>query len=204
MTEPNSPRYDVLDKWDSVSFDDTTRAVLQRRLQQVPPPRFFDAEAFRTLEAACARLLATPPGQPPVANWIDADLHHGAGEGFRHHGIPPLQQAWRQGMAGLQAHARTRHGSAFAELSPDTQDAVLRELQQGETDASLFGDTPPQHFLTHMLLKAAAAHFYSTPQAWSEIGFGGPASPRGYVRLGLDQWDPWEAPPPTAQTTQER
>jgi hypothetical protein len=24
------------------------------------------------------------------------------------------------------------------------------------------------------------------------VGFGGPASPRGYVRLGLNQRDPWE------------
>jgi hypothetical protein len=25
------------------------------------------------------------------------------------------------------------------------------------------------------------------------MGFGGPASPRGYVRMGLDRRDPWEA-----------
>ena len=31
------------------------------------------------------------------------------------------------------------------------------------------------------------------PTAWNEIGFGGPASPRGYVRMGLDRRDPWEA-----------
>jgi hypothetical protein len=35
--------------------------------------------------------------------------------------------------------------------------------------------------------------YYAHPAAWSEIGFGGPASPRGYVRLGFDERDPWEA-----------
>jgi hypothetical protein len=35
--------------------------------------------------------------------------------------------------------------------------------------------------------------YYGHPTAWSEIGFGGPASPRGYVRMDFDRRDPWEA-----------
>jgi hypothetical protein len=35
--------------------------------------------------------------------------------------------------------------------------------------------------------------YYAHPTAWNEIGFGGPASPRGYVRMGFDKRDPWEA-----------
>jgi hypothetical protein len=35
--------------------------------------------------------------------------------------------------------------------------------------------------------------YYSHPHAWSEIGFGGPANPRGYVRIYFDRRDPWEA-----------
>ncbi|KQX56587.1 hypothetical protein ASD40_04085 [Paenibacillus sp. Root444D2] len=30
---------------------------------------------------------------------------------------------------------------------------------------------------------------------WSEIGYAGPAYPRGYVRTQLGQLDPWEAQP---------
>jgi hypothetical protein len=194
-----SQRYDVLDKWDSVSFDDVTRQVLQRRLHAVPPPRLFDADTFRALEAACARLLATEPGQPPIANWIDDDVAAGRGEGYRRAEMPPMEQAWRQGMAGLQAHATARHGAAFADLPVALQDEVLRELQQGRADPALFGGIDPATFFKEVLLKSAVAQFYSQPEAWSEIGFGGPASPRGYVRMGLDQWDPWEAPPGTGQ-----
>ena len=29
--------------------------------------------------------------------------------------------------------------------------------------------------------------------AWAEIGFNGPSSPRGHIRLGLGKRDPWEA-----------
>jgi hypothetical protein len=51
----------------------------------------------------------------------------------------------------------------------------------------------PHIFFRHLLVKTAAGIYYAHPAAWSEIGFGGPASPRGYVRLGFDQRDPWEA-----------
>ena len=35
--------------------------------------------------------------------------------------------------------------------------------------------------------------YYAHPSAWNEIGFGGPASPRGYVRMDFNRRDPWEA-----------
>jgi len=43
------------------------------------------------------------------------------------------------------------------------------------------------------VLRTAVSIYYAHPAAWNEIGFGGPASPRGYVRLGFDRRDPWEA-----------
>jgi hypothetical protein len=37
--------------------------------------------------------------------------------------------------------------------------------------------------------------FYSHPWAWNEIGFGGPAYPRGYMRLGpVSSLEPFETP----------
>ena len=34
-------------------------------------------------------------------------------------------------------------------------------------------------------MRSMLAAFYSHPWAWNEIGFGGPAYPRGYARLGV-------------------
>jgi hypothetical protein len=34
-------------------------------------------------------------------------------------------------------------------------------------------------------MRHALAAFYSHPWAWNEIGFGGPAYPRGYMRMGV-------------------
>ena len=186
--------YNVLEKWSSPSFDAVTRTVVARRLQRTPPRRFFAADAFRTLEAACARLLATEPAQPPIASWIDADLFEGRGEGFRHDDMARADVVWRNGLAGIDAEARRRFGAAFADLGGDAQDATLRAVQAGDVDAAGFHGVPARRFFVQVLLKAAAGHFYGSPQGWNEIGFGGPASPRGYVRLRLDRRDPWEAP----------
>ena len=192
---PDYEGYDVLAKWDTPSFDAVTRGVLDERLHAVPAPRFFDAREFATLEHACARLLATPVGAPPLANWIDADVSAGRGEGFRLPDTPSLQDSWRQGLLGLDAEARRRHRAGFAELAGPQQDDTLHALQRDEVeDPAHFTQVPAAHFFTHLLLKAAACHFYAQPQAWNEIGFGGPASPRGYVRIGLGKRDGWEAP----------
>jgi hypothetical protein len=38
----------------------------------------------------------------------------------------------------------------------------------------------------------ACTAFYSHPWAWNEIGFGGPAYPRGYLNAGIDAREKWE------------
>ena len=43
-------------------------------------------------------------------------------------------------------------------------------------------------------MRYACTAFYSHPWAWNEIGFGGPAYPRGYKNIGLDRREPWEGP----------
>jgi hypothetical protein len=43
-----------------------------------------------------------------------------------------------------------------------------------------------------VVMRAVLAEFYSHPWAWNEIGFGGPAYPRGYARLGIGLREGWE------------
>lgn len=52
---------------------------------------------------------------------------------------------------------------------------------------------PAKLFFQTRVLKDVVAVYYAHPQAWDEMGFGGPASPRGYVRMGFDRHDPWDA-----------
>ena len=50
-------------------------------------------------------------------------------------------------------------------------------------------------------MRGVLGAFYSHPWAWNEIGFGGPAYPRGYVRLGAGQREHWEAPTGSSEST---
>ena len=43
-----------------------------------------------------------------------------------------------------------------------------------------------------LLLDDAIEAYYAHPYAWDEIGFGGPAYPRGYMRLEGGKPEPWE------------
>jgi len=48
-------------------------------------------------------------------------------------------------------------------------------------------------FFTKRILFDIPCLYYSHLPAWSEMGFGGPAGPHGYVRMELDWRDPREA-----------
>lgn len=187
------PDYDVLEKWPGPSFNNVTRGVLRRRVHNVPKRRFFGEAEYAVLQAVCGRLIPQPDrAEPvPIAPWVDADLYEGKGEGYRHPDMPTLSEAWRKGVAALDAEALHRYAQPFVALHPESQDAVLSLVQAGA--ARSFGDLPQQPFF-EQVLRTVVGVYYSHPEAWSEVGFGGPASPRGYVRLGLDERDPWEAP----------
>src|SRR5918912_1271190 len=48
-----------------------------------------------------------------------------------------------------------------------------------------------------VVMRDVTAAFYSHPWAWNEIGFGGPAYPRGYAAFGsphLGETEDWEEP----------
>jgi hypothetical protein len=187
--------YDVLDKRDSPSWNDQTREAVRQRLEEVPKRRFLSPEQWALLEAICARLMPQPEREEPVpiVPWIDDMLHRNAGPGYRYADMPPMRDAWRQGLDAIAGEARNRHGTSFEELPPEEQDALLTDVQHNRVESRYWGDLPAGGFFLHQLLKQVVAVYYSHPSAWSEIGFGGPASPRGYARLGFDERDPWEA-----------
>jgi hypothetical protein len=187
--------YDVLDKWDSPSWNDQTRTVVRKRLEEVPPRRFLTKEQWDLLEAIAGRLIPQPDREEPVpiVPWIDDMLHHNRGPGYRYADMPPMREAWKRGLDAIAAEARDRQGKSFEQLSPDEQDELLTDVQHDRVESRFWRDLPAGGFFLHHLLKEVVAVYYGHPAAWSEIGFGGPASPRGYARLGPDERDPWEA-----------
>jgi hypothetical protein len=187
--------YDVLAKWNTPSFDDVTLGVLSQRLSDIPARRFFSEEEIALLTAIVERLAPSFPASPAslIALWIDDRLERNLGEGFRGEGAPPMRESWRLGLAAIDGEARRRLSSSFVAINAEERDAALRTIQSGDVDAALSPGLDPASFFTDTLLKTIAGLVYSHPCAWNDIGFGGPASPRGYVRLGFDARDPWEA-----------
>jgi hypothetical protein len=200
MTPPRTPyvHYDVLAKWDTPSWDEQTREVIRKRLAEVPERRFFTEAEWQTLESVCARLVPQPERSNPipVVPWIDDKLHHDRRDGFRYDDMPPLPEAWRLGLQGIDEESRRQFGMDFRSLPEVQQDAVLRIIHAGEVAGGVWARLPARRFFTAVLLKEVVGEYYAHPAAWSEVGFGGPASPRGYVRLGVNQRDPWEAREP--------
>ncbi len=188
--------YDVLDKWSTPSWNDQTRAVVSRRLREIPPRRFFDEREWMIAEAIAARIVPQPDRDAapvPIVPFIDERLYEKRGKGFRYVDMPPAPDAWRRGLAAIDDESRTVFARPFVELTDDERDDVLRRVQQGTVASALWQGLPPRRFFVAFLLDEIVGEYYAHPAAWSEIGFGGPASPRGYVRLGFDQRDPWEA-----------
>ena len=196
MSEFHTPYagYDVLDKWDSPSWNEQTREAVGRRLDEVPGRHFLSADQWSLLEAVAARLMPQPEREDPVpiVPWIDDRLRKDRRPGYRYADMPPMREAWTSGLEAIAAECADRFGKPFQELPGEEQDAYLTDVQNGDVDARFWGDMAIQCFFSEMLLKDVLEIYYSHPTAWSEIGFGGPASPRGYVRLGFDERDPWE------------
>jgi len=190
------PGYDVLSKRNSPSWNDKTRAVLDERLAIDPDRhRFFVAAEWLTLRALCDRIIPQPPdrAQPaPLAAMIDEKLFGNETDGYRDGRLPPMREAWRRGLAAIDAEA-FRLGRRFHELTATEQDAVLTRVQNGEAHDAVWADMSPALFFAKRVLHDIVNAYYAHPSAWSEIGFGGPASPRGYVRMNFDRRDPWEA-----------
>jgi hypothetical protein len=144
-------------------------------------------------EAVACALTDTLLGQHedqriPVVRMIDSRLADGQGDGWHHVDMPPDDQAWRDSLAGLDADARDAFQAGFASCSQEDRDATLRAVQRA---TGTWHGMPP-HSVWSLWTRYADTAFYSHPWAWDEIGFGGPAYPRGYKNLGIDAREPWE------------
>lgn len=184
------PGYDVLAKRDGPSWNDATRRAIDARLAVPDRPRFLSETEWATLKAICDRFIRPAV---PVAGLVDDKLCRDDGDGYRNAKLPRLREAWRRGLRAIDAEARAAHGVGFHELGGQSRDRLLRLVKQGALHHPAWEGMPSDLFFNARLLRDVVHAYYSHPTAWNEIGFGGPASPRGYVRMGFDRRDPWEA-----------
>ena len=191
------PDYDVLAKRDTPSWNDQTRRVVERRLAIDPDAHaFFDEAQWATLRAVCESIVPQPKDRArpaPLAAMVDAKLKANEGDGYRDARLPRQDEAWPLGLRAIEAEAQTRFSAPFHELDGARRDEILRDLHEDRPRSDAWGGMSPKLFFETLLLHDIVGAYYAHPHAWNEIGYGGPASPRGYVRLNTDRRDPWEA-----------
>lgn len=188
------PGYDVLAKRHTPSWNEQTRRVIDRRLALPSEPRFLTADEFATLVAIAERITPQPKHRPPipVAALIDEKLHLNRGDGYRDEDMPREREAWQRGLRALDAEAAAAHGAAFRNLQPAAQDSLLASMERGDLHHEAWAGMSPKRFFAQRVIGDIVHAYWSHPTSWNEIGWAGPASPRGYVRTGYDERDPWE------------
>jgi hypothetical protein len=187
--EPRFPGYDVLGQ--TKTWDERTRTVVLGRLSPTDRLHFFSASEEPTVRALCDRLLAQDD-EPriPVVEVIDQRLLERRGDGYRYDTMPEDWEAWTMSIEALDAEAQKSFGSPFSELAVRTQRELVESVRCTKGDWHGL----PADRLFELWMRYACDAYYSHPWAWNEIGFGGPAYPRGYKNLGIGKREPWESP----------
>jgi hypothetical protein len=108
--------------------------------------------------------------------------------------MPDDRQTWRRVATGLDSAARQHGAGTFAGASEEVQKRVIQAFADGELHGQVWDELAPSK-AWKVVTRAILSAFYSHPWAWNEIGFGGPAYPRGYSRFGVGQRESWEGAP---------
>ena len=182
--------FDVLDQ--SRHWDRATQGVVLGRIGPQPALRFFTPAEQATAGALFALLLdqTDEATRVPVLEMVDARLAELQTDGWRYEDMPPDDQAWRRTLAALDLDTERHEAVAtFTELPTERQAVRIQAVQ--DLESKPWYGLPASHVWS-LWTRYACTAYYAHPQAWNEIGFGGPAYPRGYLRLGVDAREPWE------------
>jgi hypothetical protein len=195
------PDYDVFDA--RGTWDHATSAVIDTRMttRDGDQLKFFSAKEAIVARAFCDSCVAqdTDP-RIPVVELVDEKLAAGRLDGYQYADMPDDSETWRMVLAALDEIAQSRYGEeSFAGLDLDAQEALVEQLSQGSLQSTSLEQLNVQRAWS-VCMRMILAAFYSHPWAWNEIGFGGPAYPRGFMRLGpTSTLEPFESSGATAE-----
>jgi Gluconate 2-dehydrogenase subunit 3 len=170
-------------------WDPVTTGVVLARLDTPRRLRFFTEREAATATALCDQLTGQDDDSQrvPVVAMIDSRLERMETDGWRYADMPEDSQAWRDTLRYLDEDAAARFGREFARCGPADQRTVIQAVQ----DAKDWHGLNAAHVWS-LWTRYACTAFYSHPLAWNEIGFPGPAYPRGYKNTGVDAREPFE------------
>lgn len=187
------PSFNVINEIDA--WDDHTQSIVNARLSDSSKNQFLSDHEADSLLVISGILMHDTSLEVirSVVNHIDQTLHSSPGESQRQRGVPAGKDLIRQGLQSLERSAQRNYSSSFLKLGHSQQKQLLQRLSEATVEPSSDWSGVPQQAFFQKLMSLTIESYCSHPKVWSEIGYAGPAYPRGYVRTQLGQLDPWEA-----------
>lgn len=178
-------------------WDAATRRVVEDRVYNIPQIRFFTKDEAVLMEAVANRIIPQEDRlseyRIPIVAYIDERLYKNEISGYRYANMPPDREAYKLGLQAIDQTAYAMHNKPFLDLGPLQQDEVMKSLHDGKKIAAHeIWDKMSINRFWHLILQDCIREYYAHPWAWDEIGYGGPAYPRAYMRLENGQAEPWE------------
>jgi hypothetical protein len=171
-------------------WDAATRELIEARVAGSTEVRFFTPGEFQTATALVGQLVdQNEDFSRGLCYTIDARLADMQTDGWHYDNMPRDDDAWRQSLDGLNQDAHGAFGRSFAELDFDERHGVLEPIP-GLGAESWHG--LPARRLWDLWMRYACTACYAHPSIWNEIGFPGPAYPRGYKNAGIGKREPFE------------
>ena len=184
------PDFDALSE--AHHWDEATRRVVLDRAHRTPSLRHFTEAEAQTLEAFCDTVMAQDRDpRIPVLAMVDEKLSEGRLDGYQYADMPEDGEAWRLVARGLDEAAGNAGAQSFAVAPAEARRRVCGAFATAELTGGVWDELPVAHAWA-VVMRDVLTAFYSHPWAWNEIGFGGPAYPRGYARLGIGLREAWE------------
>lgn len=187
------PSFNVLDEKDE--WDDHTQQIVTSRIDASVAYLFLSEQEAKTLSSLCGLLVddSSRDALAFVVSHIDQTLFSSPGEGQRKVGVPTAPKLIRQGLTAIDQTSEQKHSAAFAYLNPALQKQLIQDISKEQAQPTEVWNDIPQKDLFNKLMQLTVESYCSYPRVWSDIGYAGPAYPRGYVRTQLGQLDSWEA-----------
>lgn len=192
--ETHYPTYDVMNA--QHEWDGHTRRIVNERLHTGGDYQFLTVLEAEMLRSCCAQLVDDDRAEliQYIIEYIDKQMASGI-ESDRKTGLPSAPALLRMGLDALGDSCQLLYTEHFFHLERKRQLEILKSISEEDGLPYETWKHVPQKAFFQKLLMLTLESYYSHPRIWSEIGYGGPAYPRGYVRMHPGQLDPWEAKP---------
>ena len=187
------PSFNVLDEKDE--WDDHTQQIVTSRTHPIAGYQFLNEQEVEILRFLCSLLVNddSPDSLEFVIGHFDQTLYSSPGEGQRKVGVPAAPELIRQGLKAIEQTSQHKYSVSFKELNTEQQKQIIQDISDARVEPTEVWNGMLQQTLFEKLMRLTVEAYCSHPRVWSEIGYAGPAYPRGYVRTQLGQLDPWEA-----------